>query len=99
MHEYDVSFYAAPQGGFSLDVHDSSGTSPYLQFRSLSELRDFFESLEVSGEKLAEIESICRNLRSGTGYHEKMFLPQTVLDGMEQRLEPSVPSYVRAAAG
>ncbi|MBV9612668.1 MAG: hypothetical protein JO091_09350 [Acidobacteriaceae bacterium] len=79
MNEYDVSFYAMPDGRFTVDIHGSSGTTPFLTFPSAQNVPAFFESLGLSPEKLAEIESICSKLAAGYGYHEKMFLPEECL--------------------
>lgn len=84
MKEYDVSFYAAQDGGFVLDIHSSSGTSPYAKFTSWETIRDFFASQGIHEERLTEIQTIYSNLKPGHGYHEKMFLPDSVIDAMEK---------------
>lgn len=86
MTDYNVSFYAAQDGGFVLDIHTTTGTSPYLKFSSIHGLREFFASLGISEDGLAEIEKICSALKPGHAYHEQMFLPESVMDAMETRI-------------
>ncbi len=95
MNEYDVSFYATPDGSIAVDIHGSSGTAPYRRFASRGEVLVFFESLGVCGDKLAEVESICSNLPVGHGYHEKMFLPPQVNDAMRE--QPAQPLAAKVA--
>jgi hypothetical protein len=80
MNEYDVSFYSTPDGAIAVDIHTSSGMSPYRRFHSKNDVRQFFQSMGVADEKLREVDSICSNLESGHGFHEKMFLPDSVND-------------------
>lgn len=84
MKEYDVSFFAADNGGFGLDIHCSTGTSPYATFRSRHDLQDFFASQGIHDERLAEIDSICSQLVSGQVYHARMFLPDSVIEAQEK---------------
>jgi len=85
MNEYDVNFYSTADGAIALDIHSSSGASPYLRFKTQSDVREFFESIGMSNEKLKEVDAICTNLKKGQGFHEKMFLPDGVIDTVEQR--------------
>ena len=82
MSEYDVSFYSNPDGLLLIDIHGSSGTTPYMTFHSMDEVRELFQSLGLADDKLAEVEAICSNLKPGHGYHERMFLPESVHDAI-----------------
>lgn len=84
MNEYNVSFYAPDDGGFAIDVHNSTGTSPLAKFESLAAVRDFFSSLGISQDRLREIEAIYSGLTPGHVYHEKMFLPDRVIEALEK---------------
>ncbi len=84
MNEYDVSFYAPHEGGFVLDIHSSTGTSPYAKFGSLQDLEGFFASQGIHAERIAEINTICSALTPGTAYHAKMFLPDCVIEAEEK---------------
>jgi hypothetical protein len=109
MHEYNVSFTAPEEGSILLDVHTCTGTSRYAKFRSIHEIREFFASLGLLHQKVSEVEAICSNLRAGQAYHEKMFLPEVVIealqkltagtDGMVNIPRPAVPAAVAASSG
>jgi hypothetical protein len=79
MNEYNVSFTAPEAGGILLDVHTCTGTSRYVKFRSIHDIRGFFSSLGLHEKKVSEVEAICSKLRVGEAYHEKMFLPEVVI--------------------
>lgn len=95
-----MNFYALPNcGGFLLDVHSSSGTSPCARFSSCEEVRDFFGSQGIHEERLAQIETICTNLKPGFAYHEKMFLPESVIKSIETMIaEKHGPENANASA-
>ncbi len=84
MNEYNVTFYAPHEGGFVLDIHASTGTSPCSEFASVQDLQNFFASQGIHDERLAEINTICSALRPGHAYHAKMFLPDPVVDAQEK---------------
>lgn len=84
MNEYNVSFTAPEEGSILLDVHTCTGTSRYTKFRSVQEIRTFFGSVGLHHQKVSEVEAICSNLRPGQAYHEKMFLPEAVIDALQK---------------
>ena len=84
MNEYNVSFTAPEEGSILLDVHTCTGTSRYTKFRSVQEIRTFFASVGLHHQKVSEVEAICSNLRPGQAYHEKMFLPEAVIDALQK---------------
>jgi hypothetical protein len=84
MNEYNVSFTAPEEGSILLDVHTCTGTSRYTKFRSVQEIRAFFASLGLHHQKVSEVEAICSNLRAGQAYHEKMFLPEVVIEALQK---------------
>ncbi len=86
MNEYNVSFTVPSDRSILLDVHGSTGTSRFANFRSIAELQTFFEGVGLHDEKVAEIEATCGSLRPGEAYHEKMFLPEAVIHAFEKRV-------------
>jgi hypothetical protein len=84
MNEYNLSFTAPEEGSILLDVHTCTGTSRYAKFRSIDEIREFFASLGLLDQKVSEVEAICSNLRAGEAYHEKMFLPEAVIQALQK---------------
>lgn len=104
MNEYNVTFTAPEEGSILLDVHTSTGTSRYAKFGSPQEIRRFLSSLGLHERKVAEVDAICSNLRAGEAYHEKMFLPESVIaaiknlatgtDGMGNIPMPTLPTSV-----
>lgn len=95
MNEYNVSFTVPSEGGILVDVHGSTGTSRYAAFSSMDELREFFSRLGLHDAKVAEVEATCANLHQGEAFHEKMFLPEAVIEAIESR---SAGSRQRLAA-
>lgn len=89
MKEYNVSFLAPKDGSFVVDIHSSAGTSPYVKFASLEALLSFFRSLNISEEKLAEIQAVCSGLKHSHAYHEQMFLPDEVIEAVEKLSQES----------
>ncbi len=92
MKEYDVSLFAAENGGFGLDIHNSTGTTPYAKFGSVHDLEHFFASQGIHEERLAEIDSICSKLVPGQAYHAKMFLPDSVIEAQQKLTAGLAPS-------
>lgn len=86
MNEYNISFTVPNDGGVLLDVHGTTGTSRYANFGSVDDLRTFFENLGLHDEKVAEIQATCEKLQPGQSYHEKMFLPEAVIEAIEKRI-------------
>ena len=84
MNEYEVSFFAPQDGGLAMDIHNSTGTSPVATFNSVGDVRRFFSSLGIQEDRLAEIEKICCGLTPQHIYHERMFLPPSVIEAMER---------------
>jgi hypothetical protein len=80
MQDYHVSFIASPSGQILFDVHKCEGRSQFITFAAVPEVRAFFSSLGLNEEKVAEIEAICEQLEPGGSYHQKMFLPDDVID-------------------
>lgn len=82
--EYQVSLFAVKEGGLVLDLHpiNSSGTSPYVNFESCQELLAFLASLNLSEDLLVQVKALCATLRAGHAFHQKMFLPRSVEDGL-----------------
>ena len=83
MNEYQVTFFAPQDGGLAIDIHNSTGTSPVAMFNSVEDVREFFSSLGIQEDRLAEIEKIYSNLSPGTAYHDRMFLPGAVIKALE----------------
>ncbi|HEX4771942.1 MAG TPA: hypothetical protein VH351_13980 [Bryobacteraceae bacterium] len=85
MHEYDVNFLAAVDGGLALSIHapGSTGTHPYLRFGSFSEVRTFFEAAGLNDPLLDELGRTAADLQPGCAYHERLYLP----DSCEERLK------------
>jgi hypothetical protein len=106
MNEYNVSFTVPEDGSILFDVYTCTGTSQCATFRSVDEIRAFFASLGLHQQKISEVEAICSNLRARQAYHEKMFLPEVVIqalrklttgtDGMVNVPMPTVPPIVAA---
>jgi len=86
MNEFDVTFTCLEEGEIAFDFHRSSGTSRYVKFRSVGDLRRFFSSLGFDDDRLSEVESVCSNLHPGEAYHEAMLLAQPVIDNFENLL-------------
>jgi hypothetical protein len=84
MGEYQVNLFAVKDGGFAFDLHpvNASGTSPYVSFPSCREVRAFLSSLNLSKELIAQVEGLCMTLEPGHAFHQRMFLPPCVEDGL-----------------
>jgi hypothetical protein len=83
--EYQMNLLAAKDGGFAFDVQpvNTSGTSPYVSFESWREFREFLSSLKLSGDLIAEVEGLCATLKPGNTFHQRMFLPPCVEEGLK----------------
>lgn len=90
MNEYNITFAIPRERGILIDVHGSAGTSRYAYFRSAEEMKTFFLKLGLNAEKVAEMERTCSSLDIWQSYHEKMFLPEAVIDAIEQRIADAV---------
>ena len=80
MNEYEVSITAPPTGQILFDVHQSNGRSQFMTFEDVGDISAFFGSLGWHAAKVAEIQAICEQLGPGASYHQKMFLPDGVMD-------------------
>jgi hypothetical protein len=82
--EYQLNLFAAKDGGFAFDVQpvNASGTSPYVNFESWHEFREFLSSLNLSNDLIAQLEGLCATLKPGNAFHQKMFLPPCVEEGL-----------------
>ena len=84
MGEYQVSLVAVKGGGFALDLHPihASGTSPYLNLNLVRNSSLFFASLNLSRDLLTQVKALCAMLKVGHAYHQRMFLPPSVEEGL-----------------
>jgi hypothetical protein len=84
MGEYQLNLFAAKGGGFALDVPPvtASGSSPYVNFESWHDFREFL-SMHLSNDLIAELEGLCATLKPGNAFHERMFLPLGVEEGLK----------------
>jgi hypothetical protein len=85
MGEYQLNLFAAKGGGFALDVQpvNASGTSPYVNFESWHDFREFLSSMHLSNDLIAELEGLCATLKLGHAFHQRMFLPPGVEEGLK----------------
>lgn len=90
MNEYDVTFACLERDEIALDLHRSSGTSRFVKFRSVPDLRAFFSSLGFQEDRLTEIETVCGKLRAGEAYHETMLIPDSVKDSFDDLIADGV---------
>jgi len=83
--EFQLHLFAARDGGFAFDVQpvNASGTSPYVNFESWQEFREFLSSLSLSNDFIAQIEGLCATLKPGNAFHQRMFLPPSVEEGLQ----------------
>jgi hypothetical protein len=83
--QYQVSIFAVRDGGFALDIHpiNASGTSPYVNFESCGELLAFLSSQDLSQDLIAQVKELCTTLKAGHAFHQKMFLPPRVEEGLK----------------
>jgi hypothetical protein len=83
--EYQLNLFAAKDGGFAFDVQpvNASGTSPYVNFECWHEFREFLSSLHLSNDLIAQVEGLCATLKPGNAFHQKMFLPPCVEEGLK----------------
>jgi hypothetical protein len=84
MSEYQLNLFAAKDGGFAFDVQpvNASGTSPYVNFESWPEFHDFLSALNLSSDLIAQVEGLCATLKPGSAFHQRMFLPPCVEEGL-----------------
>jgi hypothetical protein len=84
MGEYQLNLFAAKDGAFAFDVQpiNASGTSPYVNFESWQEFRDFLSSLNLSKDLIGQVEGLCATLKPGNAFHQRMFLPPCVEEGL-----------------
>jgi hypothetical protein len=85
MSEYQLNLFVAKDGGFAFDVQpiNASGTSPYVNFESWREFHEFLLSLNLSKDLIAQVEGLCATLKPGHAFHQRMFLPPCVEDGLK----------------
>lgn len=83
MNEYNLSFTVPDDGSILFDLYSTSGTSRVAKFESVNDLRGFFSSLGLHPDKVAELEAACSGLHAGQAYHECMYLPELVVDAVE----------------
>lgn len=83
--EYQLNLFAAKDGGFAFDVQpvNASGTSPYVNFECWHEFHEFLSSLNLSKDLIAQIEGLCVTLKPGNAFHQRMFLPPCVEEGLK----------------
>ncbi|MFL6351008.1 MAG: hypothetical protein ACJ74Z_04040 [Bryobacteraceae bacterium] len=86
MNEYQVNLLAAKNGGLAFDLQpvNASGTSPYMTFESRDELRAFLSSVNLSTDMIAQLEQFCANLEPGKAFHQRMYLPRCVEEGLDE---------------
>ena len=85
MHEYNVSFTVPDDGSILFDLHGTSGTSRVVKFESVRDLQGFFSSLGLHPDKIAQLETACSGLQAGQAYHECMYLPELVVNAVEDK--------------
>jgi hypothetical protein len=85
MGEYQMNLFAAKDGRFAFDLQpvNTSGTSPYVNFESWHEFRTFLSALGLSNDFIAELEGLCATLKPGNAFHQRMFLPPCVEEGLK----------------
>jgi hypothetical protein len=83
--EYQLNLFAAKDGAFAFDIQrvNASGTSPYVNFESWQEIREFLTSLKLSNDLIAQVEGLCATLKPGNAFHQRMFLPPCVEEGLQ----------------
>jgi hypothetical protein len=83
--EYQLNLFAIKDGAFALDLQpvNASGTSPYVNFECWHEIRGFLSSLKLSNDLIAEVEGLCATLKPGNAFHQRMFLPPCVEEGLK----------------
>jgi hypothetical protein len=79
-----LNLFAAKDGAFAFDIQpvNTSGTSPYVNFESWNEFRGFLSSLNLSNDLIAQVEGLCATLKPGNAFHQRMFLPPCVEEGL-----------------
>lgn len=83
MNEYNISFTVPDDGSILFDLHGTTGTSRVAKFESVRDMRGFFASLGLHPDKVEELERACSKLQAGEAYHESMYLPEFVVDAVE----------------
>jgi hypothetical protein len=83
--EYQLNLFAVKEGGFAFDLQpvNASGTSPYVNFECWHEFHKFLSSLNLSKDLIAQVEGLCATLKPGNAFHQRMFLPPCVEEGLK----------------
>jgi hypothetical protein len=53
-----------------------------VNFESWQEFRDFLSSLNLSKDLIGQVEGLCATLKPGNAFHQRMFLPPCVEEGL-----------------